>query len=432
FADVRAITMRSDSDAFTSVTTRPGDDAELLTSVAAIAGSDWSVFVEQPLAEVMAPVRASLYRTLALLSALLAAGILASHDLRQPMQAISLMIEVLRERLAQQEVCGLVEKVQASVHALETLFVSLLDISRLDAGAVQAHRQEFAIDGLLQLLHANFAAQAAAKGLELHVLHSHAIVRSDPALLERILANLVSNAIRYTLHGRVIVGCRRRGERLQVLVIDTGIGVPSALHDTIFDEFFRIAAPEQDRNDGLGLGLSIVKRTAELLQHPLIMRSEPRRGSTFGVELPLVTGGAQSAVHAHAATPHDTRLAGTFVLVIDDDAENRFAIETLCAQWGCHVLGASSAEAALSGLHDHLRGPDLIIADYRLRGRDTGMSAIELLRRDQDESIPAILMTGDTSLQAWQLAPRAQLALLHKPINADKLWDAAVRLVPAH
>lgn len=529
----------------------PDSGADVLSSAAAIPATQWLVFVEQPLDAVMAPVRTSIYRSLALLVLLLAAGLFvsrrlatkltlpivelergaariaagdlsvrvseghgdeiqslgsgfnrmaehlgrsyaeleskvqqrtqaladanrrvsvqadelaslnaqlrsrldelalrneeaeranaaktrflaaASHDLRQPLQAISLLVEVLRERLVGRDVSGLVEKVQASVHALESLFVSLLDISRLDAGAIKPHVQKFSVASVLRLVEANFLPQALAKGLRLDIVHSSAVVLSDPALLERILSNLVSNAVRYTASGRVLVGCRRHRGRLHLLVVDTGPGIAKTFQAEIFEEFFQLANPERDRSKGLGLGLSIVKRTAAILQHPIILRSQPGRGSTFGIDVPLVQESSPALIAPRFSAPDAERFAGAFVLVIDDDKETRFAIEALCGQWGCHVVGADSAEAALETLEAHLRNPDLLICDYRLRGGRNGNAAIELIRRRLEDDLPAIVVTGDLSVQAGEFAQQRRVALLYKPINAERLWNAADRLLRA-
>jgi signal transduction histidine kinase len=523
--------------------------ADVLTSSALIDAPRWLIFVEQPLDEVMAPVRASIYRTAALLAVLLVVGVLvsryvavrltrpiidlekgasriaagdlavrvsdggddeihslavefnrmaenlgrsyseledkvrmrtrdladaaatvrvqaqevnslneqlqsrlaevaakkdeaerantaktrflaaASHDLRQPLQAVSLLVEVLRSRIFDPEASALADKVQASVQALEMLFVSLLDISRLDAGAINPNVQQFRIASLLHLIEVNFLPQAIAKGLKLSVIHSSAVVRSDPALLERVLSNLVSNAIRYTSRGRVVVGCRPRSDCLRILVTDTGPGIPSRFQQDIFEEFFQLANPERDRSQGLGLGLSIVKRTAAILDHPLIVESEVNRGSTFGIEVPRVASALNASAVNRFSRTNPTRFSNTFVLVIDDDKASRFAIEALCRQWGCHVVSAASAGAALNMLEEHLRAPELIICDYRLQGEETGPRAIDKVRRALEERIPALVVTGDTSVTSRDLGRHKEIALMFKPINAEALWREADRLL---
>jgi CheY-like chemotaxis protein/anti-sigma regulatory factor (Ser/Thr protein kinase) len=310
------------------------------------------------------------------------------------------------------------------------LFVSLLDISRLDAGAVRPYIEEFRVEPLLRLVEMNSLPRALVRNLKLRVVHSRAVVRSDPALLERILGNLVSNAIRYTVHGRILVGCRRRGDQLRILVIDTGVGVPETLHKDIFEEFYQVVKPDRDRSEGLGLGLSIVKRTAQILGHALIVKSVVGRGSTFGVEVPLIARPLLPAPAPSVSAIDSARFAGAFVLVIDDDRENRFALEALCRQWGCNVVGAASASQAVQTLKDHLRSPDLIICDFRPSYGETAVSAIALVRHHIEESVPAVVVTGDTSMRALQgvIDP---IALLHKPINAERLRLAAGRLLAA-
>jgi CheY-like chemotaxis protein/two-component sensor histidine kinase len=353
----------------------------------------------------------------------------ASHDLRQPMHAISLLIGILGERMRDPEVRPLVDKVQMSVHAMENLFSSLLDISKLDAGAVRPEIGEFDVGGVLRLAELNCAPQARERGIELTVMPSTAVVRSDPLLLERIVTNLLANAIRYTEHGRVLAGCRRGKGTLRVLVIDTGIGIHAAHIDDIFEEFFQIANPERDRSKGLGLGLSIVKRSAALLGHPLIVRSEPGKGSVFGVELPLVERARTALPPAVQPSEVPAGLQNAFLLVIDDDRESRFAMETLCLQWGCHVVSAESAAEALEKLEHHLRSPDLIVCDYRLRDGQTGWSAVEAVRAQAEEAIPAIIVTGDlASVDSAQLQAGGA-ALLHKPVNALRLKATAATLL---
>jgi CheY-like chemotaxis protein len=253
-------------------------------------------------------------------------------------------------------------------------------------------------------------------------------VRSDAALLERILSNLVSNAIRYTASGRVVVGCRRRGDMLRIMVLDTGSGIPAHLHDEIFEEFFQVANPERDRNKGLGLGLSIVRRTASILGHRLVMHSQPNRGSMFGIDVPLARD-IPPVTDAPFSVTDRNRLQGTFVAIIDDDSENRFAIEALCAQWGCHVVGAPSGAVAIAELGRHLRSPDLVITDYRLGHDETGTAAVVRIREIVEECVPAIIITGDMSVREQDLASCGRSALLYKPINAEKLWTAAEALL---
>jgi CheY-like chemotaxis protein/nitrogen-specific signal transduction histidine kinase len=351
----------------------------------------------------------------------------ASHDLRQPMHAISLLVGLLKERSRDDSQRELVDKVQASVDAMENLFSGLLDISKLDAGAVKPRIAPFEIGGLLRQIELHFAPQAREKGVELRVHHCSAVVLSDPVILERIVINLVTNAIRYTERGKVVVGCRRLGDRLRLLVLDTGVGIaPEHLAD-VFEEFVQLPHTERDRSKGLGLGLAIVKRSADLLGHTLIVRSQPGRGSTFGIELPretLPVGMDQPCMASSAAN-----LEGTFVAIIDDDRESRHAMELTFRQWGCHVVSADTDEAAMIALGDHLRSPDLIVTDFRLRGGHSGLAAISRIREHSEQDVPAIVVTGDVMVADPAGNSLEGIVLMHKPVNFERLRAAAAELV---
>lgn len=357
----------------------------------------------------------------------------ASHDLRQPMHTIGLLVGILRDRTRSDESRDLAAKVEASVAVMQNLFSSLLDISKLDAGAVQPAISDFCIGDILKRIDANYAPHAAEKSLALTVARSRAVVRSDPILLERILGNLVTNAIRYTRQGKILVGCRRRGrDRLRVLVIDTGIGIAAQDLELVFEEFVQLANPERDRTKGLGLGLSIVKRSAGLLGHPIIAVSAPGRGSMFGVEVPLAPSVAMPRGAAAQDTAFSDCLAGAFVVVIDDDRDSRMATAALCRHWGCHVATGGSSGEALSALDEHLRTPDLIITDYRLRDGKTGLDAVLAIRRRSEQSIPAIVVTGDIAAPELERVEFADVTLLHKPVDVDRLRQMAERFLDAH
>ncbi len=355
----------------------------------------------------------------------------ASHDLRQPMHAISLLVGILRERVVDAEEQLLVGKIETSVQAMENLFGSLLDISKLDAGAVKPSVSSFPIENVLRLIELNYSPLAQEKGITLKVMRSGVTVSSDAQLLERILGNLIANAIRYTSQGRVLVGCRRCGKGLRVLVFDTGLGIPAAHLDDIFDEFFQLANPERDRSKGLGLGLSIVKRSAALLNHALIVESLPGRGSTFGIEVPVVRAVPSATSLASQSRNNVGSLIGAFVVLIEDDQENRYAMDALFRQWGCHVVSAGSVDDALDKLTPHLRAPDLIVSDCRLRDRQTGLMAVRKIRIQADRHVPAILVTGD--IHAADIAGAAAVGarVLHKPVNSGKLRGLAEEMLAA-
>ncbi|HSI51558.1 MAG TPA: ATP-binding protein [Ideonella sp.] len=349
----------------------------------------------------------------------------ASHDLRQPMHTIGLLVTLMRSRIESPELLALAQKLSMSVEVMERLFSSLLDISKLDAGAVQPQPETFAVQDLLDRIAQRFEAAAAEAGLQLLVRPSRVVIHSDPGLLERCLSNLVSNALRYTEHGRVLVGCRLRGHQLAIQVHDTGIGIPAEHLDAIFEEFVRLPSAQMSPSKGLGLGLPIVRRTAELLGHAMRVRSKPGQGSMFELLVPLRHSSAQNTLPPQAGISA-AQLRGLFVLVVDDDTDNREALEALCTQWGCLVATAASAAQALAALDAHLRTPDLVLTDLRL-GADTdedGLSMLAALRRTAEFNIPAVIVTAETTAGVQQRARALDVLVLHKPATADRLAKA--------
>lgn len=353
----------------------------------------------------------------------------ASHDLRQPMHSISLLLGVLQSRLttpAQQE---LAEKIQSSVTTMENLFGNLLDISKLDAGAVQARIEDVDLGALLQRLELTWAPQATDKGLRLKVHPTQLWVRGDAALLERCVGNLIANAVRYTREGGVLVGCRRRGDEVVLQVWDTGPGIASEHRESIFEEFFRINAPGTSQEKGLGLGLSIVQRCARLQGHTLSLSSSVGRGSVFCLRMPLSP--VQKVLRAPRGAPSLSSdfgaleaLSGSFVVVVDDEATNADALVDALQVGGCHVVAAASCAQVLERLEAHLRTPDLIVTDYQLgEGRD-GFEVIERLRQHYDAAIPALLVTANTDAGLISKSSAAGARLLHKPIGLPRLLDA--------
>lgn len=360
----------------------------------------------------------------------------ASHDLRQPMQALAMFIAVLAGRPMDGEQMALVTRIQDSVTALEGLLNSLLDVSKLEAGLVVPHQAEFPVAAMMDRLAAEFEPLCAAAGLRLTVVPSKAVVRSDPALLERILRNLLNNAVRYTKTGRVLFGCRHMGKAVGFQVWDTGIGIPQAEIRNIFREFHQVGNLGRDRRQGLGLGLAIVERLAELLDHPVTVRSQEGKGSVFAVQVP------QAVRVPTAVAPCQLQLGlarkGASILVIDDEPDVRESLEMLLESWGHIVLSAASAEDALRRLPGWGRVPDLVIADYRLQNGDTGGQAIarvEVHLRPVAK-LPAIILTGDTAPERLQQAQALGHGLLHKPVQPDALHkiidDALARGARAH
>ena len=351
----------------------------------------------------------------------------ASHDLRQPVHALGMFVSALRAREMDAEARRLVEHLDGSVEALDSLFVALLDISRLDAGIVQPHIADFPIQPMLQRICADHAAEARDKGLRL-VLHPHkASVRSDPVLVERIVRNIVGNAVRYTERGRVVVGCRRSGARLSLQVWDTGPGIPPDKQQRVFEEFYQLGNPERDRAKGLGLGLAIVQRLAALLDAPLALDSAPGKGSVFKLQLALSEGAALPAPPAAEAIPVAQR--GGLILVVDDEAAIQEAMRSLLVGWGHQVIVAGSCEQMLERVAACDSRPDLIICDYRLRGDESGIAVIQRLQQEFNHDIPAMLVTGDTAPDRLQEAQASGLLLLHKPVSRGKLRAAIGNLM---
>jgi signal transduction histidine kinase/CheY-like chemotaxis protein len=349
----------------------------------------------------------------------------ASHDLRQPMHSISLLVSVLRDRLIDPEHISLAGKVQQSAAGMESLFTGLLDISRLDAGNVKPEFTQFPIDDILHRLEQAYGPQAAARALSLRMRRCRAVVRSDPVLLERVLANLLVNAIRYTRRGGVLLGCRRRPGAIAIQVVDTGVGVPPEHLDEIFEEFFRLGTPTGEEAKGLGLGLSIVKRSADVLGHPLRVASMVGQGSVFEVLVPRIEidAGVAPGLPMPPAGAR-TMVAGAFVVIVDDDDENREALGALCTHWGCHVVLARSADEALHELDLHLRDPDLVITDYRLADGGDGFEVIAGIRRRSSGAVAAIVVTADVMPGLQRRANDVDAALLTKPAGPDRLLAA--------
>lgn len=356
----------------------------------------------------------------------------ASHDLRQPLQAINLFVAALKAGLRDPESVEIVESIQESLRATEDLLDALLDVSRLEAGVLQPRLRDVAIVDLTDRLETEFASQAAAKGLTLRTVASSAVVRTDPALLDRILRNLLSNALRYTECGGVLLGCRRRGGHISVEVWDTGIGIPDDKREAIFEEFYQLGNPERDRTRGLGLGLAIVDRIARLLGHTVTLRSQPGRGSVFAIQVPLVSG-RPDPVPARAEGSDPDRsgaLSGALVVAIEDEPMQLRGLERLLCSWGCKVVPSQSTAEALTQLVELKQVPDVILADYRLRGEMNGVQAIMTLRAGLGRMIPGIILTGDTEPGRMREANANGFELLHKPIDADRLFTALASVTP--
>jgi signal transduction histidine kinase len=358
----------------------------------------------------------------------------ASHDLRQPLHALNLFVAQLHAESDPAERDRLVARIDAAVGSMNELFESLLDMSKLEAGILEPHFTDFPIQRVFKRIETTFADAAKQKGLRLTVVPSTAWIRSDLILFERILMNLVSNAVRYTTHGGVVVGCRRCGEQLRVDVCDSGPGIPEEQQQSIFGEYYRLAAAEPDRGGGFGLGLAIVDRLGKLLDHRIELASHPGRGSRFSVSAPLAAEQLIAAAVPAISTLPDPA-GGKLVLVIDDDGLVLEGMGGMLRSWGCNVMTANSEEAARAALSARKQRPDVIISDYRLANGKTGIEAIEQLRNALGAPIPAFLISGDTAPERLRDASESGFHLLHKPVAPMRLravLNQLLRTSPRH
>ena len=353
----------------------------------------------------------------------------ASHDLRQPVHALSLFVAAMRPRTMDDEAKQLLDHIDDSVRAMGGLFGGLLDISRLDAGVVEVNRGPVAVQPLLERVCRDYEVQANAKGLQL-VLHKCSLaVMSDAMLLERVLRNIIANAVAYTDRGRVVVGCRRERGQLSIQVWDTGRGIPRHEQEHVFQEFYQLGNPERDRTKGVGLGLAIVRRLTQLLGHSLNVRSVLGSGSVFEISAPYAssatelsaqTGEFQSPLLAHG---------GGLILVIDDEVSIQIAMKSLLETWGYEAITAGSCDEMLERIATHRAAPRLIISDYRLRDNASGIDAIERLRSEYNDEIPGMLITGDTAVDRLKEAQDSGFLLLHKPVPNHRLRASIAHLI---
>jgi Na+/proline symporter/CheY-like chemotaxis protein len=343
----------------------------------------------------------------------------ASHDILQPLNAARLYVTSLIERQRAGEDGELVQNIDASLEAVEEIFAALLDISRLDSGAMRPEFSEFAVDDLLQRLAVEFAPLAREKGLDLVVVPCALAIRSDRRLLGRLLQNLVSNAIKYTPSGRVLVGCRRHGSRLRIDVCDTGIGIPQSRRRAVFKEFHRLDQGARVAR-GVGLGLSIVERIARVLDCEVLLQSALGRGSRFSVEVPRASGAIIQSGAGRVLRPEAGSLAGTVVLCIDNERAILDGMQRLLGGWGCQVLTAVDFPEALAALEASQAEPDGLLVDYHLDGGN-GIDAIAELRRRTDRHVPAILITADRSAHIRDEARTEGAHVLNKPIKPASL-----------
>lgn len=350
----------------------------------------------------------------------------ASHDLRQPVHAQGLFLELLGATELTERQRSLLARAGEAVDASAAMLGTLFDYSRIEAGVIRPQREAFAIQPMLNMIEREFGPQADAKGLTYRSRESALVLVSDPALVGLILRNLVSNAIRYTRRGGLLVTCRQRGPEAWLEVWDTGIGIAPEHQAEVFREFHQLDNPERDRHKGFGLGLAIVDGLARTLGHTLSLRSVPGRGSVFGLRLPIATCAQPASVRAEHTAP---RVLDAHVLVIDDDETILQGMAELLQSWGCTCDVAPSVGEALALARQ--RPPDLLVADYRLREQRTGLQAIEALHAALGHPAPTVLITGDTAPDRLREAAEQGVTLLHKPVSPPLLYRALAEALPA-
>ncbi len=351
----------------------------------------------------------------------------ASHDLRQPLHAMGLFAEALRQKNHDEEVSHLVNSINGSVDALEGLFSELLDITRIDSGGIEVQPAHFAVADIWRKLRLHFEPNAFEKGLSLRFRGAQCLVHADPLLVERVLRNLLSNAIRYTEDGTVLISARQRGDRILLQVWDTGHGIPLHEQQHIFEEFYQLTSNRPataEQRKGLGLGLAIVKRLAALMDAPLTLRSEPGKGTVFSLAVPRGTHAAVQLPVTSSKGPLGITLEGRLIVVVEDEPAVRGGLEVLLKGWGATLASFDSVAAAThwaQGTDETQAAPDLLIVDYRLENGQTGIQAITALRQRFGPDIPAIVVTGSTMSGHEQEALDHRFHLLIKPVVPNKL-----------
>lgn len=352
----------------------------------------------------------------------------ASHDLRQPFQAMHLFHHLLMGRLTDKASIELGRQLEQAIVGGETLLRALLEVSALEAGVVTPQPQTFPVDDTLGRMLQEFAPEAEAKGLRFNARPAEVEVTTDPVLLERLLRPILSNAVRYTEKGGVLLAARRRGKSLRIEVWDSGIGIAEANHAAIFEDFHQLGNPGRDRKQGLGLGLAIVRRLSQLLGLPVTLRSRLGKGSVFAVDLPLAgPAGRDEESDDEEDEPADGGEASGTVLVIEDDAMQLEGIGLLLKGWGYSVIPTRSIDEACASLDENRQGPDLVLSDLRLGGPESGIDAIQAVRQRCGRRVPGVIVTGDTDPDRLRSVNRSGLRLVHKPCDPVALRSLLAR-----
>ena len=353
----------------------------------------------------------------------------ASHDLRQPIHALGLFFDELSDQVYSPETAQVISQIEDSITAISSMLNALLDISKLDAGVIKPKFDTVPLGEMLARLQKEFAYIASENGNRLHIRVTKLAAMSDPAMLERMLRNLIGNALRYTENGRVIVAARKRGKTIHIQVIDNGSGIPEDQLDEIFVEFHQLQNPARDRRQGLGLGLSIVKLLCQLLQHEINVRSKLGKGSCFSISLPIAVikpdlSDLSGLSTVTSSEPKDflyDSLSGCSVLVLEDDVAVLEGMNALLKRWGCNVTTSASLADAEATLIENQEKLDILIVDYRLPGNVSGIDAVKRIQERLNYPFAVLIITGDTAPDRLREAEDSGFPLLHKPVQPAKL-----------
>lgn len=345
----------------------------------------------------------------------------ASHDLRQPLHVQSILLEVLNLRLEDPELKQLLKKIVQSNTALNSLFNAVLEISQLDAGALKTNISHQNLNKICRNLFAEYKILAHQKGLGFRVVAEQCVVFSDPLLLNRILSNLLSNALKFTQSGNLSVEINSKNDEVYIVVTDTGIGIDPSQHQKIFEEYVQIGNQARDRSKGIGLGLALVSRLCELLNHRIEVASSLAKGTKFKITLPR---GDNSKIVSVDTDINHNQIDNIHILLIDDEEDVIDAMSLILSNWGCHTKGVKSIAEAMEYITKKDCCPDLIITDYRLNSTATGLDGLSLIQKKLCKKIPCLLITGDTDPELLEKVRQQDLYILHKPIKVAMLKKA--------
>jgi len=354
----------------------------------------------------------------------------ASHDLRQPLNSAVLFLESIGEQALIEGDRQLLQRARIALASLNNLLGTLLDVARLDSGGIEPQLVDFPVATLLERIGPEFQAVARSAGIELTLVPSRAWVHTDVHLLETVLRNFISNAIRYTTHGRVLIGCRRRREGLMICVYDTGIGIESQHLSAIFEAYYQVPGSARRSGTGIGLGLSIVNRIVRLLSLERVVHSEPGRGSMFAVIVPYgqVADSGIGQPRRESVPQHARPARPLNVVVIDDNHEALIGMAAILQKWGCRAVTSTAATDAVVQLISNDLEPDLVITDYHLAGGEKGDEAIAEVQREFDRPPPAVIMTSDPDPSLRERLRQRGFTVLDKPLNLAKLRAMLDRL----